>query len=65
VREKYRLGVPSKGTYFERLNSDSSNYGGSNVGNLGEVHSDPIAWINQANSIEITLPPLAGLIFSL
>lgn len=65
VRENYRLGVPSPGTYFERLNSDSSNYGGSNVGNLGEVHSDPIAWMNQANSIEITLPPLAGLIFSL
>lgn len=64
VRENYRLGVPASGTYIETLNSDSENYGGSNVGNLGSVNSKPIAWMNQAHSIDITLPPLGGLVFT-
>ena len=41
-REQYRLGVPAAGYYAELLNSDSSVYGGSNVGNGGGVHSEPI-----------------------
>jgi len=64
VRENYRIGVPEAGTYHEVFNSDSHLYDGSNVAN-GEVVSDPIPWMNQAHSINLTLPPLAGLILKI
>jgi 1,4-alpha-glucan branching enzyme len=62
-RYNYRIGVPESGAYREILNSDSHYYGGSNLGN-GQVHSEPLAWMNQPNSLNLTLPPLGGLIFS-
>ncbi len=37
VRHGYRIGVPAPGHYHERINSDSSAYGGSGIGNLGTV----------------------------
>jgi 1,4-alpha-glucan branching enzyme len=64
VRENYRIGVPEAGTYYEIFNSDSSLYDGSNVAN-GEVVSEPIPWMHQANSINLTLPPLAGIILKI
>lgn len=60
----YRIGVPAAGTYHELFNSDSTYYGGSNVGNLGNIISARIPWMGFANSMTITLPPLAGVIFS-
>jgi len=65
VRENYRVGVPLPGYYREIINSDSSHYGGSNVGNGGGVNSEPIPWMGQPHSIDLTLPPLAGMIFKL
>ncbi|ODS24495.1 1,4-alpha-glucan branching enzyme [Candidatus Endobugula sertula] len=62
-RFHYRLGVPYFGTYHEAINSDSSFYGGSNIGNRQTVEVQSIAWMQQPYSIDITLPPLAGLIF--
>ncbi len=64
VRENYRIGVPEAGIYHEVFNSDSCLYDGSNVAN-GEVVSEPIPWMNQLNSINLTLPPLAGIILKL
>jgi 1,4-alpha-glucan branching enzyme len=32
VQKGYRLGVPHPGQYRERLNTDSTHYGGSNTG---------------------------------
>lgn len=61
-RENYRVGVPVAGTYQELFNSDAACYGGSNIGNHGLIQSQPIQWMEQANSLEISLPPLAGLI---
>ncbi|MBY0473789.1 MAG: 1,4-alpha-glucan branching protein GlgB [Nitrosomonas sp.] len=63
-RTGYRIGVPAAGAYQEIFNSDSTYYGGSNVGNLGNIDSTPIPWMGFANSMAITLPPLAGVIFS-
>jgi 1,4-alpha-glucan branching enzyme len=60
-REKYRLGLPRSGRWREALNTDSSYYGGSDVGNLGGVQPEPIPWHNQQFSAEVTLPPLAAL----
>ncbi len=57
------LGVPHEGFYCERLNSDSSLYGGSNQGNLGGIYSRPEAVNKYDHSICITLPPLSTVIF--
>ena len=62
-REKYRIGVPTPGTYRELINSDSERYGGSNMGNLGTVHTVPIASHGHPQSLQITLPPLAAIMF--
>ncbi len=63
VREHYRLGVPEPGFYRELLNTDAEAYGGSNIGNLGGLVAEPKAWMDRAYSIELTLPPLACVIF--
>jgi 1,4-alpha-glucan branching enzyme len=61
VRSSYRLGLPRSTPWREALNTDSSYYGGSDVGNLGAVTPEPIPWHSQPFSAEITLPPLAAL----
>jgi 1,4-alpha-glucan branching enzyme len=58
----YRIGVPAKGQYVEVLNSDAEAYGGSNLGNSGNVSSEAIAWHLQSHSIALTLPPLSTII---
>ena len=58
-REGYRLGVPREGGWSELLNTDSTYYGGSGLGNLGAVAAEKRPWHEQAFSLELTLPPLA------
>jgi 1,4-alpha-glucan branching enzyme len=60
-RQSYRLGVPDAGLYREILNSDSSYYEGSNVGNAGEIETESISCHNRKFSINLTLPPLAAV----
>jgi len=62
-RTNYSIGVDEKGFYREIFNSDSDLYGGSGMGNYGGVHSNEYGSHGRANSIEITLPPLAALFF--
>ncbi|OGW30594.1 MAG: 1,4-alpha-glucan branching enzyme [Nitrospirae bacterium GWF2_44_13] len=62
-RYNYRIGVSESGLYIEILNSDSSEYGGSNTGNAGGVSSEDISWNGKPYSISITLPPLAVVVF--
>lgn len=64
-REGYRLGVPSPGHYREIFNSDSTYYGGSNVGNPLPLASEDRPWMNRPYSIELTLPPLGAIILDL
>ncbi|MES9886336.1 MAG: 1,4-alpha-glucan branching protein GlgB, partial [Candidatus Sedimenticola sp. 6PFRAG1] len=61
-RENYRIGVPAEGSYREVFNSDSSYYGGSNLGNSGLVQSEPQTWMGLPQSIKLTLPPLGALV---
>lgn len=61
-RENYRIGVPLPGYYREAMNSDAELYGGSNVGNRGGVHAEPVSWMGRPNSIPLALPPLAGVV---
>jgi 1,4-alpha-glucan branching enzyme len=60
-RGPYRLGLPRAGRWRELLNTDSTFYGGSDMGNLGGIEAEPIPWHGQPFSAEITLPPLAAL----
>jgi 1,4-alpha-glucan branching enzyme len=60
VREHYRIGLPQAGVWAERLNTDSSEFGGSGVGNA-PLEAQPHPWHGQAQSVELTLPPLATL----
>ena len=57
-RHGYRVGVPEGGWYRELLNSDAAMYGGSNVGNGGGIHSEPIPAHGQDQSLSVNIPPL-------
>jgi 1,4-alpha-glucan branching enzyme len=60
VHQGFRVGVPQPGIYRERLNTDSSHYGGSNTGTpLGLATAEPRAWNGKSHSIVLNLPPLA------
>ncbi|UQB41582.1 1,4-alpha-glucan branching protein GlgB [Thiomicrospira microaerophila] len=61
-RYGYRIGLPETGCYQEIVNSDSELYGGSNLGNAGQLHSEPQPWMNRPVSVEMTLPPLGFLV---
>src|SRR6266478_6425279 len=63
-RENYRIGVPRPGRYRERLNTDATEYGGSGVGNAGEVHAEPHPMHGHHHSISLRLPPLGALILT-
>jgi len=62
-RQGYEFGVPEEGFYEEVLNTDSELFGGSNMGNGGLVSSRPVPRHNRPNSISVTLPPLAVVVF--
>ena len=51
--------LPADGRWVEVLNTDSTYYGGSDVGNLGGVEAEPDGWHDQPFSAEVTLPPLS------
>ena len=60
-RENYRIGVNESGEYEEILNSDSSFYQGSNMGNGGKVLSEEIESHGKSQSINVVIPPLATI----
>ncbi|MDQ2075832.1 1,4-alpha-glucan branching protein GlgB [Marinimicrobium sp. ABcell2] len=62
-REHYRIGVPRIGHWQEVINSDADCYGGSNMGNGGGVVAQQEPFHGQPFSVELTLPPLATVIF--
>ncbi len=62
-RLNYRLGVPSRGSWRELLNSDATGYGGSGMGNLGTVEAGPGEMHGRPNSMMVTLPPLSVIFF--
>ena len=64
-RENYRIGVNVAGTYEEILNTDAESYKGSNVRNEGDIVTEEVESHNKAQSIVITVPPLATLYLKL
>jgi 1,4-alpha-glucan branching enzyme len=64
VRTHYRVGVPRGGIWRERLNSDAHSYGGSGLGNAGQVQADAHSTHGRPHSLTLTLPPLGVLFLS-
>ena len=58
----YRIGLPEAGMYHEVFNSDAEMFGGSNVGNGGAVHAEPIPSHGRPASASLTIPPLGVLV---
>ena len=66
VVRRYRMGVPRDGFYREIFNSDSVHYAGTNVGNHPGILADSkIPQHGRPASNELTLPPLATVVFKL
>jgi len=63
-RHDYRIGVPRPGRYRERINTDAQIYGGSGVGNAGEIQAEPHPMHGHAYSLRLHLPPLGVSIFT-
>ena len=61
-RYEYRVGVPTGGPWREIYNSDSSLYGGGNVGNGGQVWALDEGWAGKPHSLCLTLPPLGAVL---
>ncbi len=59
--EHYRVGVPRSGSFLEIINTDSSHYGGQNVGNTGLVQSDNTPMHGHQHSVALTLPALGAV----
>jgi 1,4-alpha-glucan branching enzyme len=62
-RTGYRIGVPRAGYWQELINTDAPFYGGSGMGNWGGVNSTPVSSHGEAQSLDLTLPPLAAMYF--
>ncbi len=62
-RANFRMGVPEPGHWQEVLNGDAPLYGGSGQGNLGGAHATPVACHGHPQSLLVTLPPLAAVVF--
>jgi 1,4-alpha-glucan branching enzyme len=62
-RSGYRVGVPIAGRWRERLNSDARRYGGSGMGDAASVVTSDEETHGHAQTLVLTLPPLAALFF--
>jgi len=65
-RENHRIGVPVAGAYREIMNSDAGDYAGSGMGNAARtLRTDEQPWMHRPYSLEVCLPPLAGIVLKL
>jgi len=58
VREDFLLGVPTAGIYEEIFNSDSEEFGGSGVVNVGPLKTTGMSWNYLPESVKLRVPPL-------
>ncbi|MEF2070532.1 1,4-alpha-glucan branching protein GlgB [Consotaella sp. CSK11QG-6] len=59
-RHDHRLGVPTGGTWVEKVNTDREAYAGSNLTNP-PVKADEVPAHGRPYSVKLTLPPLATI----
>ncbi|MBT9568640.1 MAG: 1,4-alpha-glucan branching protein GlgB [Thiobacillus sp.] len=60
-RTQYRIGVPLDTAWCEVLNTDSTFYGGSNLGNGKPLVPENQPWMGFDQSFEVTIPPLGAI----
>ena len=65
VYHEFRVGVPERSVYAERLNSDHKKFGGSHQINRKPIAAEEVPWHGHPFSIVITVPPLAGVYFGI
>ena len=63
-RHGYRVGAPRAGTWREVFSSDDERYGGSQVHTPTALETQPIGWHGRDQSLELTLPPLGGIVLA-
>lgn len=61
-QQDYRVGLPLGGVWLEVLNTDSLIYGGSGVGNLGQVEAEAVPADGLDFSAQVQIPPL-GVVY--
>ena len=59
----FKLGFPSKGKWDEILNTDASEFGGSGVGNYGQIDVSGEGTHGQPYSSKVSIPPLGAVWF--
>ena len=64
LRTGFRTGVPRAGRYAELFNSDAQRYCGSDQHNTAGLEAEPTSWMGQDWSVEVTLPPLGGIVLA-
>ncbi len=65
TREKYRVGVPVYGVYKEVFNSEAEEWGGTGIGNPGEIKAKNEKEHELDYHIVLTLPPLGVCYYKL
>jgi 1,4-alpha-glucan branching enzyme len=63
-RERYRIGVPARGAYTCVLSSDWARFGGSDWPTPERLEAEPVPYHGHAQSVELSLPPLAALVLA-
>jgi 1,4-alpha-glucan branching enzyme len=63
VPREMHVGLPEAGPWVELINSDSTLYGGSGIGNLGSIEATAVPAQGQPFSVKLVAPPLAVVMF--
>jgi len=63
VHHDFRVGVHATGKWVEIFNSDAEKFWGSGIDNPKPVSTETVNWHGREQSIKITIPPLAAVIF--
>jgi 1,4-alpha-glucan branching enzyme len=59
----FKLGLPKSGKWNEILNTDATEFGGSGVGNFGQIEANGDGTHGQPHSASISVPPLGAVWF--
>ncbi len=59
---QYRIGMPEEGLHREIFNSDAEMFGGSNMGNGGQVYAEPTPSHGRPASATLVIPPLGVIV---
>jgi 1,4-alpha-glucan branching enzyme len=61
-RQRYRIGVPARGTYAVALSSDDPRFGGSGYPMPERLESEAVPYHGHQFSVELPLPPFGALV---